>query len=62
MLNKILKELVVIRKELQNIRVMLESQIIPNYKGTYVDHKRVRIPLDPEAQLEELCRFYGIDQ
>ena len=32
-LKKILSELITIRKELQNIRVILESQFIPNYKS-----------------------------
>lgn len=61
-LKNILRELITIRKELQNIRVILESQFIPNYKSTFVDHKLVRTYLDPEAQLKDLRKFYNIDQ
>lgn len=51
---KILKELRLIRKELQNIREVLESAMLPHYKVEVKDGKPVRVPLDREAALKEL--------
>ena len=59
---KILRELIEIKKELQNIRVILQSQFISNQKVTYVNHERVITPLAPEAQLKDLRKFYNIHQ
>ena len=61
-MDKTLEELTAIRKELENIRCILEWKFLPDHATKYVDHKPVRILLDPEAQLEALRKSFGIHQ
>lgn len=51
---KILTELILIRKELQNIREVLESTALPHYKVVVQDGKHIKVPLNREAALKEL--------
>lgn len=60
----IVDEIVTIRKELQSIRVILQSQFIRDYEieRTKVDGKTVRTRRTLEDPLGELRKRYNIDQ
>lgn len=51
---KIWKELHEIKEELQKIREILESSLLPQYKVDVKDGKHIKVPLDREAALKEL--------
>lgn len=59
-----LKEIITIRKELQNIRAILQSKFVQDYtvERTKVDGKTVRIRHTLEDPLEYLRKSYNIDQ
>lgn len=56
-LKNILAELVTIREEVQEIRILLESEYLPEFEVKKDENgKRVRIPLSREAALKSLRR------
>lgn len=63
--NEIIEELIIIRKELQNIRVILQSQFVPDFKIERTRNEngktiRKRIPIkDP---LGDLRKRHNIDR
>ena len=59
---KILEELTIIRKELQNIRVILQSEFVSDYTITreHVDGKVIRTRTILEDPLGELRKRYNI--
>lgn len=61
---KILNELIAIRKELQNIRVILQFQFIKDYtvERTKVDGRTIRTRHTLEDALGDLRKSYNIDQ
>lgn len=61
---KILEELTLMRKELQNIRVILQSQFVKDYKITRerIDGKVIRTRTILEDPLGDLRRAHNIDQ
>jgi hypothetical protein len=60
---RILRELIEIRKELQNIRVILQSQFVHDYRieRKRVDGKIVRTIHTLQDPLKELRKRYNID-
>lgn len=61
---KILEELTLMRKELQNIRVILQDQFVSDYdvKRERIDGKVVRTFQHLEDPLGDLRKHYNIDQ
>ena len=56
-LKKILTEIVTIREEIQEIRVLLESEYLPEFETkTDENGKRIRVQLSREAALKSLRR------
>ena len=61
---RILKELLEIKKELQNIRVILQSQFVRENKfdRKYVDGEFIKTPRIFGDPLEELRKLYCTDE
>ena len=53
---EIQEELILIRKELQDIKEILESVMVPRYRVERKDGKLIRTPISREAALKELRR------
>lgn len=53
-LKKIHEELVLIRKELQKIREILEFAFLPQYRVEVKEGKHIKVPLNRKAALKEL--------
>lgn len=49
-----LEELHEMREELQKIREILESSLLPQHRVEVRDGKHIRVPLNQEAVLKEL--------
>ena len=53
---EIQEELILIRKELQDVKEILESVMVPRYRVERKDGKLIRTPISREAALKELRR------